>query len=142
MKVIFKNSKLVFAEKVVTPITPSQTVGSKFLDESKKIQTAGSSMTLKIYQLSAGENYLIKPIDDYSPFPQSVTLINFAIGFSESLVTTSGSFLPDGQLVLGFSPYSENIDSIEYTPSANGYLYVTTAVSETSGANIDFVVCQ
>lgn len=142
MKVIFKNSKLVFAEKVITPITPSQTVTSVFLNESKKLSASGSSFKLKIYQLSAGEKYYIKPVSDYSPYPQSSSLSNLAIGFSESLVTTSGSFIPNCQLLKVFSPYSESVDTVEYIPSANGYLYVTTAISETYGANIDFVIFQ
>ena len=142
MKVIFKNSKLVFAEKVITTITPSQTVNGYFLDESKKIHSASSSWNLKIYQLTSGVTYYIKPVNDYSPYPESLTLQNLAIGFSESLVTTNNSFLPDGQLLKAFSPYSESVEAIEYTPSANGYLYVATAVSETYGANINFVVGQ
>ena len=128
MRVIFKNSKLLFKNKQYTQINPTSTLNTptSFYVDSKKVKAGGNGggvrLFVDVFQVSANTEYTIKSAQGWQP--GNAGLVGYQqICFGTNLLAGTGD-ISDAVVVKTFNSQSQAY-SMTYTPSANGYLYVT-----------------
>lgn len=135
MKVILKNSNLVFAKKVPVAIQPVERIARSTIVNNGTV-TGGLSTTMfvDIYALTANVTYKISSISAWNP--KSSLNLDVVIGAKSELIT-SGTIAPYTLIKL-FNVGSSPAFTEYFTPTENCYLYVSKYEDSGTDYIVDF----
>lgn len=129
MKLILKNSTILFQNKnyqELSTVSVLNTPTSFFvLEGGSAISTGGTdsrnNLYVNVYQVTAGTTYYVKSTTVQSG---NVGLVAVGIAFGTNLLTGSGS-ISNSILLKRIDTTTVSDFNIEFTPSQNGYVYIT-----------------
>lgn len=131
MKLVLKNSELVFKNKIYTEVALNSVLNTPtgFYVASGKVIAGtpgqGTNLYVNVYAVTAGTTYYLKSTE-WIPNSER-TSINIVSAFGTNLLTGAGN-ISDNQNVAVYNPADTSVNGIltSFTPAQNGYIYVST----------------
>lgn len=148
MKLILKNSEILFKTREPQELTPVSVLNSPrafyVIADGSRVsggsEGGGNVLYVNIYQVTAGTTYHIKS-SAVNPNPSSGMTVEVGIAFGTNLLSQNGN-ISNSQLIKAYDIRSMQLYDFDvaFTPSQNGYIYITE-INETQSSTPGIGVC-